>query len=230
MSYRVDHPRSILGSRAQSAKRKFGLLGTGARDVCRKSGVWTAACLSEGAGVTQTLGDTSAVNSCDPYSQFASQDVRPSGPNPLKSYSITYQQKLPGPPNPWNKCCAGKYSDPNWVYTYRCTRARIITIKHITVTIKYIMMVVILVRVIIMMIIEVIVMIIIIIIIRSPSTACAREPRRAASPGRPEEARAGGCLTPASPPLNYYIYIYIYIYICVYIHNTYVSMTLYIYI
>ena len=23
-----------------------------------------------------------------------------------KSYGITYQQKVPGPPNPWNKYCA----------------------------------------------------------------------------------------------------------------------------
>ena len=38
------------------------------------------------------------------------------GPTLGKSYSVTYQQKVPRPPNPWGKTCARNYCDPNWVY------------------------------------------------------------------------------------------------------------------
>ena len=38
------------------------------------------------------------------------------GPALGKSYRITNQKKVPGPPDPWNKYRAGNYCDPNWVY------------------------------------------------------------------------------------------------------------------
>ena len=42
------------------------------------------------------------------YSQLASQDVRPGGPNPWKvSQHYTYQKKVPGPPNPWTNIVHG---------------------------------------------------------------------------------------------------------------------------
>ena len=37
------------------------------------------------------------------------------GPTLGKYYGITYQQKVPGPPNPWNKSCAENCCDPNWL-------------------------------------------------------------------------------------------------------------------
>ena len=42
--------------------------------------------------------------------RFASQRTQPFG----KSYGITYQKRVPGPPNPWNKYCAVNSCDPTW--------------------------------------------------------------------------------------------------------------------
>ena len=60
------------------------------------------------------------------FSQCASQDVRPSGPDTWKvvvhvvynwecSIGLPIKQKVPGPTNPWNKSCAVNSRDPNWV-------------------------------------------------------------------------------------------------------------------
>ena len=49
------------------------------------------------------------------YMYVASQDVRPSGPNPWKvSLALPVLERCPGPPNPWSKSCAGKSCDANW--------------------------------------------------------------------------------------------------------------------